>query len=83
MFQRMGLYPPPPGASPIPGLEVSGSIVATGEGVDEQLHIGRSVCALLSGGGYAEYCVADVSLCLPVPEGKRLVRSSRYSSTKI
>src|SRR3954470_16014269 len=62
IMQRMGKYPPPPGASDIPGLEVSGEIVA---GVEAA--IGRRVCALVSGGGYAEYCVAPLEQCLPVP----------------
>ena len=67
-LQRAGLYPPPPGASPLPGLEVSGEVVAAGRGVPEEL-LGRRVCALVNGGGYAEYCAADWRHCLPVPEG--------------
>ncbi len=62
IMQRMGRYPPPPGASDIPGLEVSGEIVA---GVEAA--VGRHVCALVSGGGYAEYCVAPIEQCLPIP----------------
>jgi NADPH2:quinone reductase len=62
IMQRMGKYPPPPGASDIPGLEVAGEIVAGYEPA-----IGRHVCALVSGGGYAEYCVAPIEQCLPVP----------------
>src|SRR3954465_1180487 len=62
IMQRMGKYPPPPGASDIPGLEVSGEIVA---GV--QAAVGRRVCARVAGGGYAEYCVAPLEQCLPVP----------------
>jgi putative PIG3 family NAD(P)H quinone oxidoreductase len=62
IMQRMGKYPPPPGASDIPGLEVSGEIVA---GVPSA--IGRRVCALVTGGGYAEYCAAPLEQCLPVP----------------
>src|SRR3954453_869273 len=61
IMQRMGKYPPPPGASDIPGLEVSGEIVSPGA------HEGRRVCALVSGGGYAEYCVAPIEQCLPIP----------------
>jgi len=68
VFQRMGLYPPPPGASPVPGLEVSGVIVSGGPLVEDTM-IGQTVCALLAGGGYAEYAIAPVGQCLPVPEG--------------
>ncbi len=68
VVQRQGNYPPPPGASPIPGLEISGTVVALGEGVGE-LVAGQPVCALVSGGGYAEYCLARADHCLPVPEG--------------
>jgi NADPH2:quinone reductase len=57
VIQRQGFYPPPPGASPIPGLEISGTIAALGEGVTALLP-GQKVCALVSGGGYAEYCLA-------------------------
>lgn len=65
-LQRAGGYPPPPGATAIPGLEVSGRIVALGDGVSE-LSVGDEVCALVASGGYAEYCLADSALCLPVP----------------
>ncbi|MBW8785651.1 MAG: zinc-binding dehydrogenase, partial [Novosphingobium sp.] len=68
VVQRQGNYPPPPGASPIPGLEISGEIVAIGPGAEPEL-LGRKVCALVSGGGYAEYCVAEAPLCLPVRGG--------------
>lgn len=67
-LQRAGYYPVPPGASDLPGLEVAGEIVALGEGVNTS-HLGQSVCALVQGGGYAEYCVADAALCLPIPAG--------------
>jgi putative PIG3 family NAD(P)H quinone oxidoreductase len=67
VIQRLGHYPPPPGASPIPGLEIAGQVVALGEGVAAEM-LGRDVCALVTGGGYAEYCVAVASHCLPVPE---------------
>lgn len=70
-LQRKGGYPPPPGATEIPGLEISGRIVALGEGVKEW-KIGDEVCALVISGGYAEYCVADAPLCLPVPKGLSL-----------
>ena len=66
VLQRMGVYPPPPGASDIPGLEVSGLVVAAGEGAEQA--VGGAVCALVAGGGYAEYCVAPAGTCLPVPE---------------
>ena len=68
VMQRQGLYPPPPGASDIPGLEIAGTVAALGDGVDSPA-IGSRVCALVSGGGYAEYCAAPAPLCLPVPAG--------------
>jgi len=67
-IQRAGLYPPPPDASPILGLEVAGRIVALGEGVDAW-RVGDLVCALTPGGGYAEYCTAPAAWCLPYPRG--------------
>ena len=79
-IQRAGHYPAPPGASPILGLEVSGTIVALGEGVDEA-HLGQTVCALTPGGGYAEYCVAPVGHCLPVPEGLPLDQAAAIPET--
>ena len=66
VFQRMGLYPPPPGASDLPGLEVSGEVIALGIGA-KKWKIGDKVCALLPGGGYAEYAVAHEGAVLPVP----------------
>ena len=71
-MQRKGNYPPPPGASDIPGLEVSGTVAAVGEGVSD-LGVGDEVCALLTGGGYAEYCLAPAPQCLPIPAGVSLV----------
>ena len=68
VMQRQGLYPPPPGASDIPGLEIAGTVVALGDGVDAPA-LGARVCALVTGGGYAEYCTAAAPLCLPVPAG--------------
>src|SRR5438270_10423098 len=68
ILQRTGNYPPPPGASPIPGLEVSGTIAALGPDVTDW-HEADPVCALVAGGGYAEYCVAPAPQCLPVPTG--------------
>ena len=68
VMQRKGLYPPPDGASDLPGLEVAGEIVALGGGVTGW-HPGDQVCALVSGGGYATLCVAPAPQCLPVPRG--------------
>ena len=67
VMQRQGAYPPPPGASDIPGLEVSGRVLACGPGVYRYKQ-GAAVCALVAGGGYAEYCVAPEAQTLPVPE---------------
>lgn len=75
ILQREGNYPPLPGASDLPGLEVSGEIVAVGAEVTEQ-KLGDKVCALLSGGGYAEYAVAHTSTCLPVPQGFSLLEAA-------
>lgn len=68
IVQRQGFYPPPPGAPDTPGLEVAGEILAVGEGVDAW-SVGDRVCALLSGGGYAELAVAAAAECLPIPAG--------------
>lgn len=70
-LQRAGLYAPPPSASDLPGLEASGEIVALGEGVGDWA-LGDQVCALLPGGGYAEYVTTPAAHCLPVPEGMGL-----------
>ena len=67
VLQRKGNYPPPQGASDIPGLEIAGAAVAVGAGV-ESFQLGDQVCALVTGGGYAEYCVAPAAQCLPVPQ---------------
>ena len=80
VIQRLGHYPPPPGASPIPGLEISGHIAAVGEGIDPSL-IGNRVCALVSGGGYAEYCLAQADHCLPVPDGLSLAEAAALPET--
>lgn len=80
VMQRRGLYPPPPGAPTIPGLEISGSVVAIGAGVDRAL-IGQPMCALVSGGGYAEYCVAPVGQCLPVPAALSMVEAAAMPET--
>lgn len=66
LIQRLGHYPPPPGVSPVPGLEVAGTVEALGSGVTAPA-AGDRVCALLAGGGYAEYAVADAGSCLPLP----------------
>lgn len=67
VLQRQGNYPPPPGAPSIPGLEIAGEVVALGDDVDPDL-LGTRVCALIAGGGYAEYAVAPAAQCLPVPD---------------
>ena len=78
--QRQGLYPPPAGASPIPGLEIAGTVVALGEGVMPEL-LGTQICALVAGGGYAEYCTAHAGHCLPVPEGLPLAEAAALPET--
>lgn len=80
VMQRKGLYPPPPGAPTIPGLEVAGEIVALGEGVERDM-IGQPVCALIAGGGYAEYAVAPVGSCLTVPEGLSMAEAAAMPET--
>ena len=80
VLQRRGLYPPPPGAPSIPGLEVAGEIAAAGEGVPAEL-IGQPVCALIAGGGYAEYAVAPVGQCLPVPAALTMVEAAAMPET--
>lgn len=80
VIQRQGFYPPPPGASPIPGLEVSGEIVGLGAGVD-QIQLGQKICALVSGGGYAQYCIAMADHCLPVPEGLSMAEAAALPET--
>src|SRR3954467_13902079 len=80
VFQRRGHYPPPPGASDIPGLEVAGTIERLGDGVDG-FAVGDAVCALVAGGGYAEYCAAPAPQCLPVPRGLDLVAAAAIPET--
>lgn len=75
LLQRQGLYPPPPGASPLPGLEVSGVIVAISEGLDPA-RLGTRVCALTSGGGYAEYVAVSKGHCLPVPATLSMIEAA-------
>lgn len=80
VLQRMGFYPPPPGASDLPGLEVAGTVVAVGPAGDREL-LGQSVCALVAGGGYAEYCVAPGGSCLPVPLGFSMEEAAALPET--
>ncbi len=80
VMQRQGLYPPPPGASEIPGLEIAGEIVARGEGA-ERFGIGDRVTALVTGGGYAQYCVAEEQIALPYPKGFDAVRAAALPET--
>jgi putative PIG3 family NAD(P)H quinone oxidoreductase len=75
VLQRLGKYPPPPGAPDILGLEVAGVVVAVGRSVDSW-RLGDDVCALVAGGGYAEYCVAPAVQCLPVPRGWTLLEAA-------
>ncbi len=80
VLQRMGFYPPPPGASDLPGLEVAGTVVAVGPGGDHEL-LGQAMCALVAGGGYAEYCAAPVGSCLPVPAGFSMAEAAALPET--
>lgn len=80
VMQRKGAYPAPAGASPIPGLEIAGTVVALGAGVPDAL-LGQRVCALVPGGGYAQYCTAPVVQCLPVPESLRLLEAAALPET--
>ena len=80
VLQRLGSYPPPPGASDLPGLEIAGHVASVGPGVTT-LRPGDTVCALVSGGGYASRCVAPVPQCLPVPAGLDLVAAAAMPET--
>jgi putative PIG3 family NAD(P)H quinone oxidoreductase len=80
VFQRLGRYPPPPGASDIPGLEVAGTIEQLGPQVRDW-RVGDEVCALVAGGGYAEYCAAPAPQCLPAPRGLDLVAAAAIPET--
>ena len=80
VLQRKGGYPPPPGAPSIPGLEIAGTVVALGADVDAAL-LGQRVCALLAGGGYAQYAVAPAGQCLPVPDGLEMVEAAAIPET--
>ena len=79
-LQRAGLYPPPPGASALPGLEIAGIIVAVGDGVAEE-QVGQHVCALVNGGGYARFCAVPEGQCLPVPAGLDLSEAAAMPET--
>lgn len=79
-LQRQGSYPPPPGASDIPGLEVAGTVVALGSGVSDW-QVGDAVCALLTGGGYAAYCTAPAAQCLPIPAGLSVQQAAALPET--
>jgi NADPH:quinone reductase len=80
LLQRRGLYPPPHGASEILGLEIAGTIETMGSNV-ANLQRGDAVCALVSGGGYAEYCLADAACCLPIPQGLTLIEAAALPET--
>ena len=79
-IQRAGKYPPPPGATDIPGLEIAGRVVHAGEGVTWPRE-GDQVCALVNSGGYAEFCIADAALCLAVPQPLSLVEAAGVPET--
>ncbi len=79
-LQRMGVYPPPKNASDLPGLEVAGEVVAIGNGVDSG-ELGKRVCALVAGGGYAEYCIARPEHCLPLPDSLSMEQAAALPET--
>lgn len=80
VFQRQGSYPPPPGASDLPGLEIAGHIVG-GDPESAGFRQGDAVCALVAGGGYAQYCVAPAAQCLPVPAGLSMIEAAALPET--
>src|SRR5581483_8797584 len=80
VMQRLGRYPPPPGASDIPGLEVAGTIAAIGPDAGSW-SVGDAVCALVAGGGYAEYAAAPAPQCLPVPRGLSAIEAAAIPET--
>lgn len=80
VMQRKGLYPPPPRASDIPGLEISGTVISVGHKVTK-IEIGDNVCALLTGGGYAEYCTAEEDLCLLIPDNINFIQAAAIPET--
>jgi NADPH2:quinone reductase len=80
ILQRSGVYPPPKDASPLPGLEISGEVVETGDGT-KRFKAGDKICALVSGGGYAEYCIAEETSALPVPKGLSMIEAAALPET--
>jgi|TARA_B100000519_G_scaffold33967_1_gene23697 NADPH2:quinone reductase len=80
IMQRQGLYPPPPGASDIPGLEVAGEVVAINTN-KSRFKIGDKVCALVSGGGYSSYCIAPIEQTLPIPKGLSYIEAAAIPET--
>jgi putative PIG3 family NAD(P)H quinone oxidoreductase len=80
LLQRQGVYPPPLGASPILGLEVAGTIIEIGNAVS-YFKVGDQVCALVNGGGYAEYCLAAAECCLPIPQGFSFIEAAALPET--
>lgn len=80
VLQRLGMYPPPPGASDIPGLEIAGTVVSVHSNLN-RWHPGDRICALVAGGGYAEYCTAPAVQCLPIPDGMDAVSAAAIPET--
>lgn len=80
VLQRTGRYDPPPGTTDLPGLEIAGRVVAIGPGVADR-QVGDAICALVAGGGYAEYCVAPSGQCLPLPDGLSMVEGATIPET--
>lgn len=80
VMQRMGFYPPPPGSPSIPGLEIAGTVAAVGEGIPSTM-VGSRVCALVAGGGYAQYCLAPAGQCLPVPDVLTAIEAAAIPET--
>jgi len=78
--QRMGAYPPPPGHSKLPGLEIAGRVAAVGDGVT-RWRVGDAVCSLVNGGGYAAYCIAEDAVALPIPAGFDMVHAAALPET--
>ena len=79
VLQRRGMYPPPPGAPDVLGLEIAGEVVAAGPGAEH--HLRHKVCALVAGGGYAQYCTASAGICLAVPKGLSLMEAAAMPET--
>ena len=80
VLQRLGGYNPPPGASPVPGLEIAGEVAAVGSGC-RRFRVGDQVCALVNGGGYAEYCLAPEPQALPIPKGLSMMEAGAVPET--